>query len=113
MIPYSNMISFPNKKENKKPIENKLNLYNCFQLYTKKETLEDIDWFCEACNSIQICEKQLTIYNLPIYLIIQIDRFAIKKLNSKNNVDNTFLSIPINRHTIHLTSFSNFKPLES
>ena len=100
---YSNMISFPNKKENKKPIENKLNLYNCFQLYTKKETLEDIDWFCEACNSIQICEKQLTIYNLPIYLIIQIDRFAIKKLNSKNNVDNTFLSIPINN--LNLTKY--------
>ena len=31
-----------------------------------------------------------------MYLIIQIDRFAIKKTNSKNIVDNTLLHIPIN-----------------
>ena len=93
---YSNMNLIWNKKESVKKQENKLDLYNCFQLYTKKETLVEIDWFCEACNGIQICEKQLHIYTLPVYLIIQIDRFAIKKLNAKNNVDNTVLSIPIN-----------------
>ena len=35
---------------------------------------------------------QLIFYNLPIYLIIQIDRFALKKINNKNNVDNTLIS---------------------
>ena len=100
---YSNISCFFNKRESMKKPENKLDLYNCFQLYTKKETLYDIDWFCEGCNSMQICEKQLSIYNLPIYLIIQIDRFAIKKINNKNTVDNTYLSIPINN--LDLTKF--------
>ena len=93
---YSNMPAFYNKKDNKKQPENKLDLYNCFQLYLRKEILEGIDWHCEMCNSSQICEKQLSIYNLPVYLIIQIDRFAIKKTNSKNIVDNTLLHMPIN-----------------
>ena len=93
---YKNIECFFTKKESAKKPENKLDLYNCFQLYTKKETLDDIDWFCEGCNSIQICEKQLSIYSLPIYLIIQIDRFALKKINNKNTVDNTLISIPIN-----------------
>ena len=39
---------------------------------------------------------QLIFYNLPIYLIIQIDRFALKKINNKNNVDNTLISFAIN-----------------
>ena len=93
---YWNVNSFWNKKETLKKTENKLDLYNCFQLYTKKETLEDIDWFCDGCNCIQICEKQLSIYSLPVYLIIQIDRFALKKINSKNIIDNTLINAPIN-----------------
>ena len=39
---------------------------------------------------------QLIFYNLPIYLIIQIDRFALKKINNKNNVDNTLISFTFN-----------------
>ena len=39
---------------------------------------------------------QLIFYNLPTYLIIQIDRFALKKINNKNNVDNTLISFTIN-----------------
>ena len=93
---YLNMNTFQPKKESKRTVENKLDIYNCFQLYTKKETVEGVDWFCESCNGFQICEKQLTIYNLPVYLIIQIDRFAIKKLNVKNFVDNTLINFPIN-----------------
>ena len=93
---YTNMNCFYNKRESVKKPENKLDIYNCFQLNSKKETLHDIDWFCEGCNSIQICEKQLSIYHLPIYLIIQIDRLALKKINNKNSVDNTFLNIPVN-----------------
>ena len=93
---YLNINCFFNKKENKKQFENKIDIINCFQLHLKKEILEGIDWFCEACNSYQICEKQLSIYYLPIYLIIQIDRFAIKKSNVKSNIDNSVISIPIN-----------------
>ena len=90
------MPTFFNKKDNKKPTENKLNLYNCFQLYTRKVILDDIEWFCETCNSAQICEKQLLIYKLPVYLIIQIDRFAIRKITNKKDIDYTLLNIPIN-----------------
>ena len=93
---YSNMPTFYNKKDNKKPPENKLDLYHCFQLYTRRIILDDIEWFCETCNSSQICEKQLIIYNLPVYLIIQIDRFAIRKITNKKDVDYTLLNIPIN-----------------
>ena len=93
---YSNMPTFYNKKDLKRQTEDKLDLYNCFQLYTRKIILDGIEWFCETCNSSQICEKQLIIYNLPVYLIIQIDRFAIRKTTNKNIVDNTLLNIPIN-----------------
>ena len=104
---YLNINCFFNKKENKKQIENKIDIINCFQLHLKKEILEGIDWFCEACNSYQICEKQLSIYYLPIYLIIQIDRFAIKKSNVKSNIDNSVISIPINNLDLNNIDLTN------
>ena len=96
---YSNMNSFPLDTPNKKNPENKLDIYDCFEIYTKKESLIDMEWPCESCNSNQIAEKQLLIYKPPLYLIIQFDRFSFRKsLSIFNNygIDDSLITFPIN-----------------
>ena len=96
---YKNMESFPSEISNKKNVENKLDIYDCFELYTKKETIEEMDWFCESCNSFQIPQKQLLIYKPPLYLIIQFDRYQAKKSPTIWNnycFDDILISFPIN-----------------
>ena len=96
---YSRMNSFPSDTLNKKTPENKLDIYDCFEIYTKKESLIDMEWPCESCNSNQIPEKQLLIYKPPLYLIIQFDRFSFRKsLSIFNNygIDDSLITFPIN-----------------
>ena len=95
---YSNMSPFPSENKNKKTQENKLDIYDCFELYTKKGAIVGMDWFCESCNSLQVAQKQLLIYKLPLYLIIQFDRLSIKKSTGLFNsgVDDTLINFPIN-----------------
>ena len=100
---YSNMIIFPSEVQNKKNTENKLDIYDCFELYTKKESIVDMDWFCESCNNYQIAQKQLLIYKPPLYLIIQFDRFQARKSSSIWNnygIDDSLISFPINNFDI-------------
>ena len=100
---YSNMNSFPSEISTKKTTENKLDIYDCFELYTKKETISDMEWFCEACNNNQIPQKQLLIYKPPLYLIIQFDRFQVRKsISLWNNYgfDDSLISFPINNFDI-------------
>ena len=96
---YSNMNSFPTDNLKKKPSENKIDICDCFELYTKKEEIVGIDWHCESCNSFQIAQKQLLIYKPPLYLILQLDRIQLKKVsNFWNNygIDDTMINFPIN-----------------
>ena len=96
---YSNMDSFPTDNLKKKPSENKIDICDCFELYTKKEEIVGIDWHCESCNSFQIAQKQLLIYKPPLYLILQLDRIQLKKVsNFWNNygIDDTMINFPIN-----------------
>ena len=97
---YSNMNSFPLDTPIKKSQDNKLDIYDCFEIYTKKESLNDMEWPCESCNSNQIPEKQLLIYKPPLYLIIQFDRFSFRKsLSIFNNygIDDSLITFPINK----------------
>ena len=96
---YSNMNSFPIEDMKTKPTENKIDICDCFELYTKKESIIGMDWFCESCNSIQLAQKQLLIYKPPLYLILQFDRIQnSKKNNYWNNygIDDTLINFPIN-----------------
>ena len=100
---YSNMNCFPSENPNKKVPENKLDIYDCFELYTKKESIVGMDWFCESCNSLQVAQKQLLIYKPPLYLIIQFDRFSARKsVNYWNNygIDDSLIHFPINNLNI-------------
>ena len=93
------MNSFPLDTPIKKSQDNKLDIYDCFEIYTKKELLNDMEWPCESCNSNQIAEKQLLIYKPPLYLIIQFDRFSFRKsLSIFNNygIDDSLITFPIN-----------------
>ena len=95
---YSNMDSFAIEKKIKKQEENKIDIYDCFELYTRREEIRDIDWQCESCNSIQIPYKQLLIHKPPLYLIIQFDR-CFKKYSSFRSsyaFDDTLINFPIN-----------------
>ena len=100
---YSNMNCFPSETLNRKYQENKLEIYDCFELYTKKEAIEGMDWLCESCNSYQVAQKQLLIYKPPLYLIIQFDRFSARKsANYWNNygMDDSLIHFPINNLNI-------------
>ena len=95
---YSNISPFSSENKNTKPPENKIDIYDCFELYTKKGVIQGMDWFCESCNSLQVAQKQLLIYKLPLYLIIQFDRMSLRKSISifNSGVDDTFINFPIN-----------------
>ena len=93
---YSNISPF-HMENNKKVFENKLDIYDCFELYTKKNIYEDMIWPCESCNSMESPQKQILIYKPPLYLILQLDRILYKKGGNFNNVvDDNLITFPIN-----------------
>lgn len=74
------------------------NILDCFQEFTKVETLEkDEQWSCPDCKKRQPSTKKITITRLPRNLIIHLKRFD--NMMNKNNV---FVSYP---HTLDLTPF--------
>ena len=73
------------KKENKQNDESKkISIYDCLDLFTKDEILEDI--VCENCKEKQIFTKNLKIERIPQYLVLSLKRFKITMMkNSKIN----------------------------
>jgi hypothetical protein len=73
------------KKENKQNDESKkISIYDCLDLFTKDEILEDI--VCENCKEKQIFTKNLKIERIPKYLVLSLKRFKITMMkNSKIN----------------------------
>ena len=60
----------------------KLSIYDCLDLFTQKEYINDI--FCENCNKKNIFTKELKIERLPEYLFIVFKRFKfISKYSTK------------------------------
>ena len=79
-----------------------IQLKDCLDLYGEDIDLKDDDmWYCSQCKKHQISKQKLKIYKSPLYLIIQIKRFNIKKnvgcestfTGEKNE---TFVNFPIN-----------------
>ena len=54
-------------------INKKMSIYDCFELFTQKEEIENI--FCENCQKKETFTKILKIERIPEYLVITLKRF--------------------------------------
>lgn len=55
---------------------NNLSIYDCLDLYTKEETLDNNNKYkCEGCNTECNASKKLSIWKTPKYLLISFKRF--------------------------------------
>ena len=98
---YSNMNAFPIEKYfSQKSSNDKIDIYDCFELYTKNE--EILNSKCNSCGKNQNAEKQLLLYKPPLYFIIQLNRFTLKQVGNKYNyvLDDTLINFPINNLNI-------------
>ncbi|TBU01232.1 ubiquitin carboxyl-terminal hydrolase [Hamiltosporidium magnivora] len=60
--------------------EKNLNIYDCIELFTKKEILKGVEAvFCEKCNKSTNRSKKLDIVYLPKYFIVHLKRFCYYK----------------------------------
>ena len=77
-------------------LSNELTLENCLNSFSRCEKLDESnEWFCSKCKEHRRGYKQLEIFRLPIYLILQLKRFKNQCgffFNSKNS---TFVKFPI------------------
>ena len=74
---------------------NELTLENCLNSFSRCEKLDESnEWYCSKCKEHRRGYKQLEIFRLPIYLILQLKRFKNRCgffVNSKNS---TFVKFP-------------------
>ena len=77
-------------------LTNELSLGNCFNSFSRCEKLDESnEWYCPKCKEHRRVYKQMEIYRLPIYLILQLKRFKNQCgffFNSKNS---TFVRFPL------------------
>ena len=79
-----------------------IKLKDCLDLYGENIDLKDDDmWYCSRCKQHQISKQKLQIYKSPLYLIIQIKRFNVKKNMGYGSTfsgekNDTFVSYPVN-----------------
>jgi hypothetical protein len=77
-------------------LSNELSLGNCFNSFSRCEKLDESnEWYCPKCKEHRRVYKQMEIYRLPIYLILQLKRFKNQCgffFNSKNS---TFVRFPL------------------
>lgn len=73
------------------PTENSCSLHDCLKKFTLQEDMdEDNKYECKKCNDKNLCEKQISFWNIPNVLIINLKRFKNNK-NSVHKID-TFVS---------------------
>ena len=73
-------------------------LSDCLKLFCEKEILnKDNLWFCNKCKKHRIAKKQIRLYKLPIYLIIQLKKFKnnIGFFSSSNEKKEVYIKYPI------------------
>ena len=68
-----NHSSLKNNQNIQKNFHKNVSIYDCFDLFTQKEILEDV--FCEKCGEKRTFEKILKIERIPKYLVISLKRF--------------------------------------
>ena len=77
-------------------LSNELTLENCFNSFSRCEKLDESnEWYCPKCKKHRRGYKQLEIFRLPIYLILELKRFRNQLgffFDSKNS---TFVEFPL------------------
>jgi ubiquitin carboxyl-terminal hydrolase 4/11/15 len=77
-------------------LSNELTLENCFNSFSRCEKLDETnEWYCSKCKEHRRGYKQLELFRLPKYLILQLKRFKNQFgffFNSKNS---TFVKFPL------------------
>jgi ubiquitin C-terminal hydrolase len=78
----------------------KYTLYDCFDLFTKNETLEgDNSWFNEATGRKERVYKKIEFWNFPKILVISIKRFSACGQRKRNNlVDFPIKSLDLSKY---------------
>ena len=74
-------LSIKTENEDKKVENDKITIDDCFQLFTKKEELNDI--YCEQCKKKTLFTKILEIERLPKYLVLVFKRFKFTAMYTK------------------------------
>ena len=77
-------------------LSNELTLENCFNSFSRCEKLDETnEWYCPKCKEHRRGYKQLEIFRLPKYLILELKRFKNQFgffFNSKNS---TYVKFPL------------------
>ena len=73
-----NHSSLNNEDADEQNASKKISIYDCFDLFTKNEIIEDI--FCENCGEKQTFTKILKIERIPEYLVISLKRFKFTSM---------------------------------
>ena len=75
------------------------NLSDCFKLFCEEELLQNDNlWYCNKCKKQHSAKKQIRLYKLPLYLIIQLKKFESNSnmFNaSSNEKKETFIKYPV------------------
>ena len=91
---YNRIPNIPNN------INNGLYLLNdCLKLFCEEELLnKDNMWYCNKCKKHNEAKKQIRLFRLPNYLIIQLKKFKNSSgiFYSSNEKKDTFIKYPIN-----------------
>ena len=92
-----------------------LTLADCLKEYSAKEVLlGDNQWRCERCDKLVDCERQVSLYDLPQYLVIHLGRFKSdmygnqRKIHTKVTVPIEELDIADNVSPVHSAQISHF-----
>ncbi|KAK2163342.1 hypothetical protein LSH36_81g02038 [Paralvinella palmiformis] len=65
-----------------------ITLDHCLSLFTEPEVLSpDHAWYCPSCKEHREATKQLSIWRLPAYLIIQLKRFSFSSFIWRDKID--------------------------
>ena len=87
-------------------LNNDLKLENCFNSLSKCEKLDESnEWYCPKCKEHRRGYKQLELFRLPIYLILQLKRFKNQFglfFNTKNSTLVKFLldNLNLNKYLV-------------
>lgn len=88
------------------PIENKNNsktftIYDCFDLYTSNEILENENaWFNEKTNTKENVKKCIRFWSLPTILIVDLKRFDNNNRKLNNIVETPLTNIDLSKYVL-------------
>ena len=74
-------------------------LSDCLKLFCEEELLNNDNlWYCNKCKKHKAAKKQIRLYKLPIYLIIQLKKFKNSAgfFSPTNEKKETYIKYPIN-----------------